>query len=297
MRILVVDDETDIQEIFRSVLEDEGHEVTAVGSGEAAAEATAAARFDLVFLDVKLPGKSGIDVLREIRAAHPDTRVVMVTGLLDDDVFDLAMFSPRPADGFLTKPCSFRAIQQCVRQVMTDDAPFIRTPRDEFHYLGAKLERRLEDLGLTVATAELLTAGALSEALGDTFRFDGAFRGGLALHGTEGLAALLPDADLPDTDALVSAETARTLARRVRERLGTDLGVGVVVLSDLYPHDSSVGLGTCFVAIDRKEGEKRLLERKFGPSRPELRRQAVYLAMKELLASLGRPLARPDSTP
>ncbi len=79
-RILVVDDEKNIRRTMRMVLEGEGFEVIDVESGEAALKSLDQHEIDLMILDVRLPGKDGIEVLRELRSDHPRLPVIMISG-------------------------------------------------------------------------------------------------------------------------------------------------------------------------------------------------------------------------
>ncbi len=78
-RILIVDDEMIIRESLQAWLERDGHEVHSVASGEEALEIIPRTRFDLVFLDIKLEGISGLEVLKKMRDLDPDLAVVMIT--------------------------------------------------------------------------------------------------------------------------------------------------------------------------------------------------------------------------
>ena len=77
--ILVADDEAAIRESLAGVLRDEGHAVFEVADGEAALKIIEAVEFDLVIADLRMPGASGIDVLRRIRVVAPQSFVVLVT--------------------------------------------------------------------------------------------------------------------------------------------------------------------------------------------------------------------------
>jgi CheY-like chemotaxis protein len=106
-RILVVDDEPDVAEYIAAILTDRGCEAgVATNSGEALALLEEGA-FDLMTLDVDLPGKSGVDFYRELRAdaTRNDMRIVLITGVqreVEPLFEDESMFSPR--DGYLAKP-------------------------------------------------------------------------------------------------------------------------------------------------------------------------------------------------
>jgi len=78
--ILVVDDERGILEQLGGILRDEGFGVTALPTGEEALSAVSAELFDLLLLDVALPGMDGIEVLRRMRAAGQTVPVVMISG-------------------------------------------------------------------------------------------------------------------------------------------------------------------------------------------------------------------------
>jgi two-component system nitrogen regulation response regulator NtrX len=77
--ILIVDDERAIRASLRSVLEDEGYRVTAVGTGADAVAGVVEEGPDLVFLDIWLPDKDGLEVLAEIKRLRPETVVVMIS--------------------------------------------------------------------------------------------------------------------------------------------------------------------------------------------------------------------------
>jgi DNA-binding NtrC family response regulator len=79
-RILVVDDEGHIREIFAQLLAAEGYEVTGCGTVEEVAGVLAAGEFDLAFVDIRLGAQSGLDVLRLVRERLPLCPVVIITG-------------------------------------------------------------------------------------------------------------------------------------------------------------------------------------------------------------------------
>lgn len=78
--ILVVDDEESIRYTFQMFLEDEGFQVTTAENYDAALEHVRATAFDLIFIDIILEGRSGIDLLRAIREHLPGIQVIMITG-------------------------------------------------------------------------------------------------------------------------------------------------------------------------------------------------------------------------
>lgn len=80
MRLAVVDDETIVQKRLQTALAKEGHQVSTFGTGEEFLKDQAATPFDLVFLDVILPGINGMETLKRIKAQAPDTEVILMTG-------------------------------------------------------------------------------------------------------------------------------------------------------------------------------------------------------------------------
>ncbi len=82
-RILIVDDEPNVLSSFSSLLKDEGHSVVASASAEEALKRAASQRFDLVLLDIQLPGMSGIDFLKELKSFVSPPLVLVISGQAD----------------------------------------------------------------------------------------------------------------------------------------------------------------------------------------------------------------------
>jgi putative two-component system response regulator len=100
--ILIVDDESYIQDILRTTLENAGLTCAVAGDSDSALQALAAQRFDLVFTDILMPGKPGTELLQEIKKAYPEVIVVVITAL---DTADMAIQSLRlGAYDYIVKP-------------------------------------------------------------------------------------------------------------------------------------------------------------------------------------------------
>jgi DNA-binding response OmpR family regulator len=115
-RILVVDDEPHIREVVGSYLAREGHEVAYAADGDAALAAAIDGDPDLIVLDVMLPGRSGFDVLRELRAAGRRCAVILLTAR--DDVIDRVAGLEIGADDYVTKPFEPREVVARVGAVL-----------------------------------------------------------------------------------------------------------------------------------------------------------------------------------
>jgi two-component system, OmpR family, response regulator ArlR len=80
MRILIVDDEPAVANVLADAISAQGHGATVVYRGDDALARLGEMRYDAVFLDVLMPGMSGIDVLRRIRATQAELPVIVITG-------------------------------------------------------------------------------------------------------------------------------------------------------------------------------------------------------------------------
>ena len=104
MKVMVVEDERDIRDVLRTLLEGEGFEVKTLEDGLNVLEEIRLNSPDLILLDQMLPGKSGSDVVREVRAHHTYAAmpIIMVTGLSGED--DKVSALELGADDYITKP-------------------------------------------------------------------------------------------------------------------------------------------------------------------------------------------------
>src|SRR5438477_9092046 len=119
-RILVVEDETTIAEAVSYALQEAGYEVDAVGDGRDALEAVRARRYDLMILDLMLPGISGLEVCREARA-EGDLPIVMLTAR--DAESDRVLGLDLGADDYVTKPFSVAELVSRVRALLRRREP------------------------------------------------------------------------------------------------------------------------------------------------------------------------------
>jgi DNA-binding response OmpR family regulator len=111
-RVLVVDDDANIRQVLRIYLERDGHRVQEAVDGPTALELAAAGRFDLVLLDVMLPGIDGLEVCRRLRD-EIETPIVLLTARSGDS--DKVVGLDMGADDYVVKPFSPRELMARVR--------------------------------------------------------------------------------------------------------------------------------------------------------------------------------------
>jgi excisionase family DNA binding protein len=102
--ILVVDDEETIRALFEETLGELGHKVVAVGDGSEALALAKQTDFDLVFIDLKMPGIDGAEFIRQLKLIRPKTIVTIITGYPSSDIMWRAL--AQGPFGVMNKPFS-----------------------------------------------------------------------------------------------------------------------------------------------------------------------------------------------
>jgi len=120
-RVLLVEDEPALARGLADNFKDEGYEVRVVGRGDEVLVAVRDAPPDLVVLDIMLPGRSGLDVLRDLRAQGATLPVLMLTA--KGDVVDRVVGLELGADDYLPKPFAVRELLARVRALLRRAAP------------------------------------------------------------------------------------------------------------------------------------------------------------------------------
>ena len=115
-RILVVEDQQDIADLIAMHLRDLGYAVDCVHDGNRGFEAASSGQYDLVVLDVMLPGRDGLDVVRALRIERVHTPVLMLTARSGE--IDRVLGLELGADDYLTKPFSIPELQARVKAIL-----------------------------------------------------------------------------------------------------------------------------------------------------------------------------------
>ena len=114
IRVLVADDEKNLRDLLVRELSRQGHDVDGVGDGEAALELLSAGGYDVVVLDMKMPRREGIEVLRELAASPEPPQVIVMTGFQEVGTAVEAM--KLGAYDYLTKPAKIEELDILIRK-------------------------------------------------------------------------------------------------------------------------------------------------------------------------------------
>jgi two-component system response regulator BaeR len=155
-RILIVEDEEKLAALLRDYLRQEGFEVAMLHRGDEVEAFVRSQPIDLVLLDLMLPGKSGLEVCKALRASASEVSIIMVTARVDE--IDRLLGLELGADDYICKPFSPREVVARVKAVLR------RARRKDAGSIGGlvmheeslRAEVGGKDLGLTAVEFELL---------------------------------------------------------------------------------------------------------------------------------------------
>lgn len=158
MRLLVVEDEPKVAKAVREGLERESYAVTVCYTGEEGFYLLNSETFDLVVLDVMLPGRSGIEILETIRRRGSQVPVLLLTAR--DTVEDRVAGLDAGADDYLVKPFAFAEllarIRALLRRAKPENSGMLRLLDLEMDILSRSVKRAGEPIELTAREYELL---------------------------------------------------------------------------------------------------------------------------------------------
>lgn len=149
--LLLADDDLELSMMLKEYLEGDGFNVETVSDGTMALKKALEENFDLIILDVMMPGLNGLDVLREIRAQKV-TPVLMLTARGED--VDSIVGLELGADDYLPKPCNPRVLEARIRALLRRSEA-----RPDEHDNGASQPLRVGDLTLHGGTRSVLLDG------------------------------------------------------------------------------------------------------------------------------------------
>jgi two-component system nitrogen regulation response regulator NtrX len=146
--ILIVDDEAGVRASLGAVLRDEGYEVDAIDSGEACLEQVTRQAYDVILLDIWLPGMDGLDTLERLRERRVDAQVIMISG--HANIESAVRATKLGAFDFIEKPLSLEKTVLAVRNGLRQ-----RRLEVENRALRARVDRRLVIVGDSEPMARL----------------------------------------------------------------------------------------------------------------------------------------------
>jgi two-component system KDP operon response regulator KdpE len=124
-RVLIVDDDYSLRRVLHTTLFSTGFDVTEAASGEDALALARVLRYDVVLLDLRMPGRGGIEICRELRRQFPRVAILILTVTDAEDEKVVALDSG--ADDYITKPFQMRELTARVRAA----ARRVKTPHGE----------------------------------------------------------------------------------------------------------------------------------------------------------------------
>jgi len=159
MRILIVEDEVGIARFLERAMRSEGFATERAANGDEGQRMALGGDFDLVLLDVMLPGRSGLDVLTEIRRERPELPVILVTALGQKE--DIVEGLDRGADDYVTKPFDLdellARVRAQLRRPAQRDPTRLEAAGIEVDLRTREVQRLGRDVHLTAREFELLT--------------------------------------------------------------------------------------------------------------------------------------------
>lgn len=204
-RVLLIEDDAALQLALRDRLGGEGFAVDCVGDGVEGEERASTGSYDLILLDVMLPGKDGFDVARELRIKGVDTPILMLTarGQVTDKVVGLQL----GADDYLSKPFEFIELLARIRALLR-----------RAEQTGAKQQREAFDFGsvsVNFRNAEVLRDGETIHLSAREFQ--------LLCHFIENPGVVLSRDELLDAvwgyNAMPTTRTVDVHVARLRQKL------------------------------------------------------------------------------
>ncbi len=145
----MVDDDAGMRITLEGIIEDEGYDVVGAKNGYEAVKLVEESCFDLIFMDIKMPGINGVETYREIKKASPQSVVVMMTGFSVEELVKEAL--QEGAYGVIYKPYSMEQIIDIMQSVLKSTGILVV---DDLATHRETLCAILEDTGYKVSEAQ-----------------------------------------------------------------------------------------------------------------------------------------------
>lgn len=121
-KVLVVDDEQGIREDLHEFLSGQGYQVGLAEDGNKGVKEFEQTNYDLVFMDIKMPGIDGIEAMRQMKKSKPESKIVIITGIPDEETFErAASVVDGTIEGFIAKPFKPNDIKAVLEKVLTGE--------------------------------------------------------------------------------------------------------------------------------------------------------------------------------
>jgi DNA-binding NtrC family response regulator len=147
-RVLIVDDEINMRKTLAEILRDEGFSIATAGTGEEAVALCREQRFEVVLMDVRMPGMSGVEAFRQIRRHQEGVRVILMSAYSIEDLKEAAL--DEGAIAFLSKPLDLDQVISLVAEVHDTTILVVESDDDT----AALLRENLSQRGYRVTIAE-----------------------------------------------------------------------------------------------------------------------------------------------
>jgi two-component system KDP operon response regulator KdpE len=218
-RVLIVDDDYSLRRVLHTTLFSSGFDVNEASTGEEALAIARVVRYDVILLDLRMPGKGGLEICRELRRQFPRVAILILTVSDEEDEKVAALDSG--ADDYITKPFQMRElaarVRSAVRRVKTphgDGDGTIRIGEIELNPARRLVHKSKSQVHLTPKEFDLL-------------HFLMANMGRPLTH-----AKLL--ATVWGAECVNQVEYLRTFVRQLRKKLEDDAGDPKYILTDSY---------------------------------------------------------------
>ncbi len=120
-KVLIVDDEEDVRLFLADFISERDFHVETAGTGEEALEKFRAKAYDIVLMDIMMPGMDGLEALEKIKKTHPATVVIMITALKDE--VRMAKAKKLGASDYIVKPFSLNYLETELEKIMQNAKP------------------------------------------------------------------------------------------------------------------------------------------------------------------------------